>query len=103
MSFEKRLFNENEKDIELNSSIWVYVRRFSLYLMILCLIIINLCAVSIALQCAKTESKGLFGKIFSALFAFVFGIIYIMVNYKYYRVDIKGDKCSICSTHIFPF
>jgi hypothetical protein len=82
---------------------WYFVSRGLLYIGILSLFVLNLCAVSVSLQCAKTENRGLFGKIFGSLFAFMFGFLYLLINYKYYRVGIKKDMCSICRTNIFPF
>lgn len=61
----------------------------------------NFLALSISLQCNQDKSLTL--KISSALFAFMFGFLYILINYFMYRVKLKGMACSICSDNPFPF
>ena len=61
----------------------------------------NFIAVSISLQC--NQDKSLIVKISSAMFAFMFGFLYILINYFMYRVNLKGSACSICSDNPFPF
>jgi hypothetical protein len=61
---------------------------------------INFCAVSIALMCNKDE--GIFLKVFIAIYAFLFGIIYLFVNYYSYRIATKNETCTY-SGSVFPF
>jgi len=61
----------------------------------------NLLAVSISLQCNR--SKDLRFKITSAIFAFMFGFLYIFVNYVSYRVNMKNNPCMFHANHPFPF
>ena len=61
---------------------------------------INFCAMSIALIC--NENEGIFLKIFIAIYAFLFGIIYLFINYYSYRISIKNQMCKY-SGSVFPF
>jgi hypothetical protein len=61
---------------------------------------INLCAVSIALMCNKNEA--ILTKIFIAAYAFLFGIIYILINYYSYRILTKNQICKY-EGDAFPF
>jgi len=63
--------------------------------------VMNFIAVSISLQC--NQDKSLMVKISSAMFAFMFGFLYIVINYFMYRVNLKGTACTICSDNPFPF
>tara|TARA_Y100000816_G_C25642795_1_gene342155 strand:- start:15 stop:374 length:360 start_codon:yes stop_codon:yes gene_type:complete len=63
--------------------------------------VMNFIAVSISLQC--NQDKSLVVKISSAMFAFMFGFLYILINYFMYRVNLKGTACTICSDNPFPF
>tara|TARA_B100000242_G_C42730964_1_gene341225 strand:- start:68 stop:424 length:357 start_codon:yes stop_codon:yes gene_type:complete len=63
--------------------------------------VMNFIAVSISLQC--NQDKSLIVKISSAMFAFMFGFLYILINYFMYRVNLKGNACAICSDNPFPF
>jgi len=61
----------------------------------------NFLALSISLNCNKLESGGV--RFASAIFAFFFGFIYIIVNYYTYRVMTLGKICVFDETRIFPF
>jgi hypothetical protein len=61
---------------------------------------INLCAVSIALMCNKNEA--ILTKVFIATYAFLFGIIYILINYYSYRILTKNQTCTY-ENQVFPF
>ena len=76
-----------------------YLYKSFVFIFIFCLCVINLIAVSISLQCNTNES--VFFKITSAIFASMFGIFYIIVNYYLYRVGINNNPCIICNTNIF--
>ncbi len=61
---------------------------------------VNLCAVSISLMCNKNEA--LFTKILISIYAFLFGIIYILINYYSYRILSKNQTCTY-ENQVFPF
>lgn len=64
------------------------------FFMVFVLFTMSMIAVSISLNCSKSEP--LMHKISSALFAFMFGLIYILINYIGYRLLVKKEPCSIC-------
>lgn len=80
-----------------------YMRKGLMYFLIFILLTMNLVSVSVALQCNREKSIIL--KIASGVYAFFFGIIYIFINYSYYRIGVKGDTttCFFCADKIFPF
>ena len=85
---------------ELLATINKYMKKALIYVLIFLLFTVNLIALSISLQCNQT--KGLSYRIVSGIFAFLFGLIYIMFNYLQYRVKIKEDPCTLCGIMPFP-
>jgi len=83
--------------------LWKLIYKSGIFLFIFIVFVTNLTAVSISLQCNNNES--FFYKIASALFAFMFGILYIFMNYYYYRLTLNDYPCIICSDpkKIFSF
>lgn len=61
----------------------------------------NFIALSISLNCNVDKPIGT--RIASALFAFFFGIVYIIVNYYTYRVLHQGKICKMNKERLFPF
>ena len=82
------------------SNLSKYLKRAFLFILIFLLLSINLIALSVSLQCNSAEN--IFYKIASAMFAFMFGILYLIFNYYMYRVNKNNDPCTICKTNIFP-
>jgi hypothetical protein len=66
-----------------------FVEVFIKFGLLALLLTLNFTAVSIALMSNKNESFGV--KIFAVIYSFLFGIIYILVNYYSYRVLLKKD------------
>ena len=81
-------------------TITFYVKKSLIYFGIFVLFTINIIALSISLQCNQDRYLGF--RITSALFAFLFGIVYIMFNYLQYRVKIKKQTCELCGNEPFP-
>lgn len=65
------------------------------------LLSINFLALSISLNCNLNSTPTV--KYTSAIFAFLFGIIYIVVNYYTYRVMTKKEVCEFDKDRLFPF
>ena len=61
--------------------------------------LLNFVAVSISLQCNKESN--IFYKMASGLFAFMFGILYLIFNYYMYRVKVNNKPCVICKDDVF--
>lgn len=62
---------------------------------------INLIALAISMNCSKAEPLGF--RIASGLYAFMFGFIYIFINYLNYRIKTRQDTCRICTEKPFIF
>ena len=78
-----------------------YLKKFLANLLILGLFTVNLISVGVSMSCSK--GKSIFFRIISALYAFFFSILYILVNYRYYRLGLKKDTttCNICPNNPF--
>ena len=99
---DSALYGNDTREDEFDSETVIkYVRRFTLYLVMFIILTSSLFALSISLQCSR--NKGLFFRIASGVFAFCFGIMYIFLNYYYYRVKVKGDigDCYFCKKDPF--
>ena len=77
-----------------------FIEIFLKFGLLALMLTLNFTAVSIALMCNKNESFGV--KIFASIYAFLFGIIYILVNYYSYRIMLKKDPCYY-EGEVFPF
>ena len=99
---ENSNYNNSKKTLENTSlsNISKYLKRAFLFILIFLLLSINLIALSVSLQCNSAEN--IFYKIASAMFAFMFGILYLIFNYYMYRVNKNSDPCTICKNNIFP-
>lgn len=75
-------------------------KRGLIFFFVFIIFSINLFSVSIALQC--NSGKNIFYRFSSALFAFMFGFLYIIMNYLMFRVNLKNNPCQICSDIPFP-
>ena len=71
------------------------------YGLMVALMTMNFIALSLSLNCNADQE--FFKRVFSAIFAFFFGFIYIIVNYYTYRVLVKGQICKMNKDKLFPF
>ena len=62
---------------------------------------INLIALALSLNCSQAEPLGY--RVASGLYAFMFGFIYIIINYINHRVKTKKDLCNICTNKPFIY
>ena len=78
-------------------------RKAMIFFMIFSLFTINLFALSLSLHCNINST--LMIRLSSALFAFMFGFFYILVNYYFYRAGNtqSAEICNICSDNPFAF
>ena len=101
---KKELFVDNTTNDETSTNtvsekLTNYLSKGSLFLFFFLLLTINLVALSISLQC--NVDGNIFYKIASGMFAFMFGILYIIFNYYMYRIKVNNKPCVICRTNIF--
>lgn len=85
---------------EILSTINKYIKKIFIYVLVFLLFTLNLIALSISLQCNRGRYFSY--RVVSAIFAFLFGLIYIMFNYLQYRVKIKENPCVLCGDMPFP-
>ena len=71
------------------------------YGLMVLLMTMNFIALSLSLNCNVDQE--FFTRLFSAIFAFFFGFIYILVNYYTYRVLGQGKICKCDKEALFPF
>jgi lipopolysaccharide export LptBFGC system permease protein LptF len=76
------------------------INMFLRFVFVFILFFVNFLALSISLNCNKDKSMGY--KIFVGIYAFLFGFIYLFVNYYSYRVMTLGDVCQINQEQLFP-
>ena len=77
-----------------------YMGKFWVYLFLSILFVVNITALSISLQCNRDAP--FFMRILSAIFAFCFGLLYILLNYYGYRLMTLNKPCEFSSTQPFP-
>ena len=73
-----------------------YLKKFFIFIFIFLLFTTNLLALSLSIKTNKGEQ--LLFKIASGMYAFMFGIIYIFINYYMYRCKLKNNPGRICGT-----
>ena len=72
-----------------------YLKKSFIFIIVFVIFVINLSALSLSIKCNKNE--GFFFKISSGMYAFMFGILYILINYYMYRIKMKQYPCdNIC-------
>ena len=78
-----------------------YMAKSYVYILVFIFFTFNFIALSISIQCNRESS--LLTQISSAIFAFLFGLLYIMFNYLQYRVKIKQQPCILCGENPFVY
>ena len=97
--YKKEGFNSNSNTSTQDSFFNLYVSRILIFLLVFFLLSTNLFAVAVSLQCNKELELPY--KIASAMFAFMFGILYLIFNYYMYRVQVNNNPCVICRKDVF--
>jgi len=98
-TFQDSILDTAEKDTSNTEFFGTYMKRALLYIFLFLLLTVNLIALSVSLQCNKESN--IFYKIASGLFAFMFGILYLIFNYYMYRVKVNNKPCIICKDDVF--
>ena len=92
--------------VDKNSKPWVMglnkdrfllgLKSIFMFLLLFIILTINFLALAISLQCNKGKPR-----IASAIYAFLFGPIYLFVNYYSIRILTKGESCEFSSENPF--
>ena len=78
-----------------------YVILFLKYLFLVVILTLNFLGLSVSLNCNADQE--LFTRIVSAIFAFFFGFVYLIINYYTYKVMHQGKICKMNRDKLFPF
>jgi len=78
-----------------------YVILFLKYLFLVTILTLNFVGLSVSLNCNADQE--LFTRIISAIFAFFFGFVYLIINYYTYKVLSQGKMCKMNTEKLFPF
>ena len=71
------------------------------YLFLVTILTLNFLGLSVSLNCnADSEYSK---RIMSAIFAFFFGFVYLIINYYTYKVLSQGKICKMDREKLFPF
>jgi hypothetical protein len=86
----------NWKD-QLNDFIILFLK----YGFLVGLLTLNFLGLSVSLNCNADQE--LFTRVASAVFAFFFGFVYLLINYYTYKVMSQGKMCKMNQEKLFPF
>ena len=90
--------NQNLKWTEQLEDYLILVLKYAFLVIILML---NFLGLSVSLNCNADQEMGV--RVGSAIFAFFFGFVYLLVNYYTYRVLSQGKICKMNREKLFPF
>lgn len=76
------------------------INMFLRFIFVVILFFVNFLSLSISLNCNR--EKGLATKVFVGIYAFLFGFIYLFVNFYSYRIMTLGESCDINTEQLFP-
>ena len=78
-----------------------YVILFLKYAFVVVLLTLNFLGLSVSLNCNADQETAT--RVMSAIFAFFFGFVYLIVNYYTYKVMTQGKMCKMNREKLFPF
>lgn len=84
----------------MNKDYFLLVSKIIMYYVIFFVMLtINLLALSVSLQCNRNTNN----QTYSAIYAFLFGPIYLIFNYYFIRGLSTGQTCTFSTTNPFPY
>ena len=78
-----------------------YIIMLLKYAFVVVLFTLNFLGLSVSLNCNADQE--LASRVISAIFAFFFGFVYLIVNYYTYKVMTQGKMCKMNRDKLFPF
>jgi hypothetical protein len=78
-----------------------YIILFLKYSFLVVLLTLNFLGLSVSLNCNADQE--MFTRVVSAIFAFFFGFVYLLINYYTYKVMSQGKMCKMNQDKLFPF
>jgi hypothetical protein len=90
-----------DKAVTFNDQLQDYFILFLKYGFLVGVLTLNFLGLSVSLNCNADQE--LSQRIMSAIFAFFFGFVYLVVNYYTYKVLGQGKICKMDRDKLFPF
>ena len=91
----------NQLSVSWQDQINDYIILFLKYAFVVVLLTLNFLGLSVSLNCNADQE--LASRVMSAIFAFFFGFVYLLVNYYTYKVMTQGKMCKMNREKLFPF
>ncbi len=91
----------DKKNVKWQDQLSDYVILFLKYLFLVSILTLNFLGLSVSLNCNADQEFST--RIFSAIFAFFFGFVYLLINYYTYKVLSQGKICKMNRDKLFPF
>ena len=93
--------NDPEKVYTTGEKLSNFIKICGKYFLLVAILTLNFLGLSVSLNCNVNEEFG--KRILSAIFAFFFGFVYLIINYYTYRVMYQGKICKMNREKLFPF
>lgn len=93
--------NAGNNPVTFTDQLQDYIIMFFKYLFLVVILTMNFLGLSVSLNCNANEEYT--KRILSAIFAFFFGFVYLIVNYYTYKVMSQGKICKMNREKLFPF
>ena len=90
-----------DNPLTFNDQLQDYFILFLKYGFLVSVLTLNFLGLSVSLNCNADQEFG--QRIISAIFAFFFGFVYLVVNYYTYKVLGQGKICKMDRDKLFPF
>ena len=90
-----------DKPITFQDQLVDYGILFMKYSFLVVVLALNFLGLSVSLNCNADQELSI--RIFSAIFAFFFGFVYLIINYYTYKVIGQGKICKMDRDKLFPF
>jgi len=94
-------YNATDTPVTWQEQMQDYFILFLKYLFLVTILTLNFLGLSVSLNCNADQE--LSQRVLSAIFAFFFGFVYLVINYYTYKVLTHGKICKMDRTKLFPF
>lgn len=91
----------NQASITWQDQLNDYFILFLKYAFVVVMLTLNFLGLSVSLNCNADQETAT--RVMSAIFAFFFGFVYLIVNYYTYKVMTQGKMCKMNREKLFPF
>lgn len=92
---------DNKSSVTWQDQLNDYIILFLKYAFVVVLLTLNFLGLSVSLNCNADQETAT--RVMSAIFAFFFGFVYLIVNYYTYKVMTQGKMCKMNHDKLFPF